>query len=198
MALQSFGATLTAAADFLLLGHSHSMAFSGMARGLPAGGVATLADRAARFFAAGDAAASGVTASDEACRILVGAVPYDTMAEDNLFQPLRRLSLFAGAQAGMVRPAAPKAVAKPAVQVLAEPPAAQYREAVAEAVARIGQGAFEKIVLSRSLRLIAQQPHDPAYLLDRLSRDPLVTVFSTPLQRHPDAQARRLIGATPE
>lgn len=204
MILQTFGATLSAAPDFLLLGPGHRMAFSGVARHLPAGGVATLAERAAQFFATADQAepgrdaAAGGAAAGEDCRILVGAVPYGTSAADHLFQPLHRLAPVAGAQPRMVRPTALKATTKPAVRVQAEPSAAQYRAAVAEALARIGQGRFEKIVLSRSLRLIAQQPHDPVALLERLSRDPLVTVFSAPLPALPTAPARRLIGATPE
>ena len=198
MTHQPFGATLTAAPDFLLSGPGHCMAFSGVARQLPAGRVATLAERAARFFAEGNRAPAGEAATTGECRILVGAVPYGTSAEDHLFQPLHRLAPFTGEPPRMRRPTAAGTATKPALRVQAEPSAAQYRAAVAEALVRIGKGRFEKIVLSRSLRLIAQQPHDPAELLQRLSCDPLVTVFSAPLPVLAAAPARRLLGATPE
>lgn len=167
------------APDFLLAGPRHSLALAGVLRALPRGGVATLAGRAADFFDAGH----------NGPRLLAGAVPYDREAPDFLFQPAAELPLAFPAP-GPGRTAS--------TRIVADPPAARYREAVAQAVRRIGQGEFEKIVLSRSLRLVASAPHDEAALLAMMRRDSRATVFSVPLPPRQGAGRRRLVGATPE
>lgn len=169
------------APDFLLDGPRHSMALAGVLRELPGGDVATLAQRAASFFAEGH----------DGPRLLAGAVPYDREAADFLFQPAAELP------SGTWAPPAGRGRMAPA-RIIADPPAARYREAVAQAVRRIGQGEFEKIVLSRSLRLIAAAPHDEPALLSAMRQDRLATVFSVPLPPRPGAGPRRLVGATPE
>ncbi|MFA7394522.1 MAG: isochorismate synthase [Pigmentiphaga sp.] len=169
------------APDFLLAGPRHCLIATGRRRELPSGALPTLAQRAATFF---DRCPDGPPR-------LVGAIPYDRHANDLLFQPN------AVGASRSVTPA-PEATSVSPMRVHAEPSGAGYRAAVAEAVRRIQQGEFEKIVLSRSLRVQAGQPHAEADLLARLQRDALATVFSTPLPaRHP-GESRRLLGATPE
>ncbi|TSH98333.1 isochorismate synthase [Verticiella sediminum] len=167
--------------DFLLDGPRHSLTVAGRKRDLPSGALPTLAERAASFF----------DSHPDGPRLLVGAIPYDRRADDALFQPdalVARRWTAPAASGGGTR----------AVRVVAEPSGAGYRAAVAEAVRRIQRGEFDKIVLSRSLRLLGEQPHAEAELLARLQRDPEATVFRVPLPARRAGERRRLLGATPE
>jgi isochorismate synthase len=75
----------------------------------------------------------------------------------------------------------------------AEPSLESYRRAVSEAVARIEFGAFEKVVLARSLVVRAARPWDAVALLRRLrAADPASYTFAVPSG---DAV---LVGASPE
>ncbi|MGW9207012.1 isochorismate synthase [Embleya sp. NPDC055664] len=70
-----------------------------------------------------------------------------------------------------------------------------YRAGVAEAVRRMRAGAFDKVVLARTLELHAADPPDIPVLLQRLARrDPQGYTFAVPGTR-PD---HTLIGASPE
>lgn len=162
--------------DFLIAGPGHALAWEGVRRRLAAGPLASLAARAAGFFAAGH----------DGPQRLVGAVPFDPQAADALFQPAREGTIPAGV------PGTPGPAAAP-VQVRHEPAPAAFRAAVARATERIGAGAFDKIVLSRSLHLAVSGVQNAGNLLARLRADALATVFSVPLPG-----ARHLIGATPE
>lgn len=177
MTLLSAQSLATRLPDFLIAGPGHALAWEGIRRRLAAGPLASLAARAAGFFAAGH----------DGPQRLVGAVPFDPQAADALFQPAREGTVPAGVP-GAQGPAAAR------VPVHHEPSPSAFRAAVARAVERIGAGEFDKIVLSRSLHLAASGAEEAGNLLARLRADALATVFSVPL---PGA-ARRLIGATPE
>lgn len=164
--------------EFLLAGPRHSLAAEGVSRHLPAGSLDRLAERVAALFA-DDPDGPG---------LLVGAVPYDRLRDDFLYQP-RTISAGAGPGAGGQFGA---------VRICPDPPPARFRAAVAKAIDRIAQGEFEKIVLSRSLKLSAATPFDEARLLAQMRRDALATVFSVPLPPRYAGERRRLIGATPE
>ncbi|MGD1052474.1 MAG: isochorismate synthase [Candidatus Dormibacteria bacterium] len=75
----------------------------------------------------------------------------------------------------------------------AEPPAAAYAEAVAEALSRIRAGELEKVVLTRAL--VAGNPgiHLHALLTELRRRDPECHLFAAP-----DGDGGAFVGATPE
>lgn len=139
---------------------------------------------------------AGVTAGP---RLVVGALPFAVDAPAHLYRPAE-VTFSAGRAcfaATFSPPALVKAQASPAPrwQVSAEPPLAAYREAVARALELLAreEDGLRKIVLSRSLRLVADRPVEAAALLRALARDASVTAFCVPL-----AGARALVGATPE
>ncbi|MFI8192197.1 isochorismate synthase MenF [Streptomyces sp. NPDC085946] len=73
------------------------------------------------------------------------------------------------------------------------PPADQWKDLVGQAVDRIGNGAFEKVVLAREVRVTADMPFDLPVALERLRRTyPDATVFAVGHGAH------TFIGATPE
>lgn len=178
MNLMPQGSTASITGEFLLAGPRHSLAAEGVSRQLPAGSLDALAARVAAFFAA----------DPDGPDLLVGAVPYDRLRDDFLYQP-RTISAGAAPGAGGHFSA---------VRICPDPAPARFRAAVAKAIDRIAQGEFEKIVLSRSLKLSAATPFDEAGLLAQMRRDALATVFSVPLPPRHAAERRRLIGATPE
>lgn len=159
--------------------------------GLVATGLAPLAERV-RALLAEEAAGP---------RLVVGALPFDSTAPAHLYRPAE-LSRSAGRSCfaaafpppALVRPEAPA----PRWRVTAEPPLAAYRAAVAQALARMEghEEGLRKIVLSRSLRLLADRAIDASALLRALSEDESVTAFCVPLAA--DGGSRALIGATPE
>ncbi|MCK0207822.1 isochorismate synthase [Starkeya koreensis] len=132
-------------------------------------------------------------------RLVVGALPFAVDAPAHLYRPAE-VTFSTGRAcfaAAFTPPALVKAQASPAPrwQVSAEPPLAAYRAAVAQALcllAREEEG-LRKIVLSRSLKLVADCPVEAAALLRALARDESVTAFCVPLPR-----GRILVGATPE
>ena len=173
--------------DFIISGPHHELCVSGVGAELTPGPLDTLAQRAGAFFARNQ------SADQNGPRLLAGAIPFDRMAPDYLFQPLAQHAPPPAATA-RTQAATPR-------QIIAEPSTAAYRAAVAQAVAWISAGALDKIVLSRSLRILADRPHDCAALLSNLRRDPDATAFALSLPPNPsrtNAMPRRLIGATPE
>jgi isochorismate synthase len=79
-------------------------------------------------------------------------------------------------------------------QLTERPPMAGYEAAVAEAVARIRDGRFEKVVLARTLEVDAGRPLDPKRLLHRLRAvEPHGYVFAVPIR-----DGASLVGASPE
>lgn len=82
-------------------------------------------------------------------------------------------------------PAAPGVVREEPVGAAGQ----QWRDAVAAVVERVHSGGLDKVVLARSVRLLAESPIDPRYVLLRLAeRYPECWTFSVD----------GLIGATPE
>jgi isochorismate synthase len=72
-------------------------------------------------------------------------------------------------------------------------PAEEWKALVGEAVSEIKQGAFEKVVLAREVRAIAQNDFEAGAILNRLRRNfPDATVFAVA------REGRAFVGATPE
>jgi len=159
----------------------------GLRQRLAPGPVHTLAERVRAYFAGSPANGNS---------LLMGAIPFDRMADDFLFQP------------EIVSHARPVTTcdARPfghRWQVRPEPSRARYEEAVMEALRLIaeshaGDDPLEKIVLSRSLLLEADEPVDVMALLERLAGDPGAVRFLTPLGASAGGDPRYLTGATPE
>ncbi len=109
----------------------------------------------------------------------------------------RELDLGVGRDRGVAEPAiAPPGTTAPPISPMrweAEPPAAFYAEAVAEALSRIRAGELEKVVLTRAL--VAANPGiDLAALLAELRRrDPECHLFAAPAD-----EEGAFVGATPE
>ncbi|WMJ69444.1 isochorismate synthase [Stenotrophomonas sp. 24(2023)] len=166
---------------FLLQQGDQSVHGQGCLRRLPAGPLQTLEARSRAFFAA-QRGGPGV---------LVGAVPFDPSHDDALHQPVR----LAPALAYTDTP--PPALAG---DVQAEPPAQDYADAVARAVAVLADATqpLDKVVLARSLRVHTRQPMPPQALLARLGKDPSVATYATPLPTLPGQAPAWLVGATPE
>ena len=81
-----------------------------------------------------------------------------------------------------------------AMQLLGEPSAEEYEEAVASAVERIREGSLIKVVLARTLRVEAGRELDPTQLLRRLRAvEPECYAFAMDLD-----QGRTIVGASPE
>lgn len=175
---------------FALAAADSQLFASGLRQRLAPGPADTLAERVRTFFA-GDRDGSGRTPD-----LLVGALPFDRMADDCLFQPETASDV----------PWALKA-AGPATRqtwrVRTQPSRADYEKAVARALAIIAashrdSAPLDKIVLSRSLVLETDAPIDVLALSARLTGDPGAVRFLTPLDPDADGQPRHLVGATPE
>jgi isochorismate synthase len=79
-------------------------------------------------------------------------------------------------------------------QLSERPRVDRYEAAVAEAIARIGDGGFEKVVLARTLEVDAGRPLDAKRLLHRLRAvEPHGYVFAAPIR-----DRASLVGASPE
>lgn len=168
---------------FLLSTPEHHLETHGQLRQLPAGNLTSLAQRVAAFF---DRESDGPA-------LLVGAIPFAAHGDDHLFQPARVGRLLGAKQGGEGVSAASRWMLR------AQPSAEEYASSVARCVASLsdapGAGKITKAVLSRSLELQADAPISLSQVLNRLRRDPSVTVFRTPL---PSPTAKALVGATPE
>jgi isochorismate synthase len=151
----------------------------GLRAGLPRGPLASLAARVARFYA-GEGAGGGR---------LVGAIPFDTRADDSLFQPANWHETAARL---------PGTLNIGACRMAQNPVPSGFCAAVDAGLTRIAAGTLDKIVLSRRLDLMASELIDPAALLTALRRDPQAMVFSVSLPDRVADQPRRLVGATPE
>jgi len=175
------------AVPFVLAAPGETLRGYGVERVLPFSPGLSVAERAARHFAA--AAPGGAP-------LLVGALPFDTARPAHLFQPRSLLRSWArGAPAG--DRGEPRARHPARWRVEAEPPRAEYARAVARVLERMARDpALQKVVLARTLVLRATAPIDPRALVPALMADPAVTAFCIPL---PDPEgARALVGATPE
>ena len=150
-----------------------------LAERLTPGALDTLAARSHATFSKMDGAAGE--------KILVGSIPYDRSAEDAIYRPRWVEEVF---PAGLAASNAQHW----AVQGL--PTAEGYAKAVAQALTRLGPD-LPKVVLSRSLNLRGETPVNLGALLARLTKDPAVAAFVTPLP--PVAGTpRHMVGASPE
>lgn len=192
---RSDAVAIAAMSETFVLGKADGgIAARGIQQRLRPGPVHTLAARVRAHFA-GNAAAVG--AATDAAELLVGAIPFDRLADDFLFQPARL---------SRTRPQAAAAATPPAGnrwRVRPEPDRAAYEAAVAKALriitqSRAGADPLAKIVLSRSLLLEADAALDVEALLQRLAGDPGAVRFLTPLGTSASGDARYLAGATPE
>ncbi|WP_245261590.1 isochorismate synthase MenF [Ancylobacter sp. FA202] len=132
--------------------------------------------------------------------LVVGALPFAAQGPAHLYRPaeLSRGAERSGFASSFPRPGRGESLRPARWQVTPEPTLAAYEAAVAAALARMAQGGegLRKIVLSRSLKIIADRPIDAAALLHVLAQDVSVSAFCVPL---PSAGAPRvLVGATPE
>ncbi|MGL4691423.1 MAG: chorismate-binding protein, partial [Stenotrophomonas maltophilia] len=166
---------------FLLRSPQQALEAQGVRAHLPSGATVTLAERVAAFFAA---PRSGP-------RLLVGAVPFDPEQGDALYQPDQ-----ISGQPTVVRVETPTLVG----DVLAEPPADAYAQAVATAVGELQRtgSPLEKVVLARSLRVTTAQPLHPRVLAARLGKDPSVATYVVPVPATGATEPAWLVGATPE
>ncbi|PAK91549.1 isochorismate synthase [Stenotrophomonas rhizophila] len=170
-----------AAEHFLLRLPGRTLDARGCHATLPSGGTATLDARARAFFAR-----EGRTPA-----LLVGAVPFDPKGDDALYQPA---SLAEGV-AEVVTPALPFSG-----DIHAEPSAAQYADAVRQALAGLhdGDGELKKVVLARTLRVHSRAAIDPRALVARLGHDPDAVTYLCPLPVAAGDAPAWLVGASPE
>ncbi|MGE6334566.1 isochorismate synthase [Stenotrophomonas sp. NPDC077659] len=148
---------------------------------LPAGALASLAERVEAFFAQQRGGPG----------LLVGAVPFEPRADDALYQPERVLP-------GLPAQPVPAPALRGALQ--AQPSADAYATAVASAVQamRAPDATLHKVVLARSLLAQTDQPLAPDALLARLGVDLSVATYAVPLPVEPGQAPAWLVGATPE
>ncbi|MER5494524.1 isochorismate synthase [Streptomyces sp. NPDC002490] len=125
--------------------------------------------------------------------LLIGAVPFDPQAP-------AALAVSAELRTGPSLPSDPM-IALPAERpapvdwgIRQVPAPEEYAAGVADAVDRMWQGEFSKVVLARTLELTAPGPLDLAGMVDRLARrDPGGYTFALPV-----GEGRTLLGASPE
>lgn len=165
----------------------------GLARRLPAGPAETLGRRVRDFFQGLD----DLCVSDRPVpRLLVGALPFDRQADDMLFLPEQVSNTPWPRET-------PIANAHGRWRIEPEPSRATYEAAVTRVLeeiraSRASEAPLDKVVLSRSLRVLADQDIDAFGLWTRLRADHSVTRFLTPLGAGPGGAMRRLVGASPE
>lgn len=178
--------------SFALSAPDRQIFTNGLMRHLPSGPAHTLAERVRHFFA--DASASSRETDDKAPLLLVGALPFDRMADDFLFQPATLSD----------RPWRNDAGTAPlSGHVSARPDRLAYQNAVTRALtaiaaSQISATPLHKIVLSRSLLLRCDEAIDPVALFHRLAGDPGAVRFLTPIGADEEGRPRHLVGATPE
>lgn len=173
--------------SFLMAARSKHLTASGMGRKLQPGPADTLAARVRNFFSLSEPSSTG---------ILVGALPFDRLSDDFLFEPesLSHAPL-------AVTATGPRADRR--WRVTPQPARAEYEAAVARALeiiagSKADDTPLDKIVLSRSVLLEAEPPIDIMALSGRLLGDPGAVRFLSALPPAGDGVPRHLIGATPE
>lgn len=165
---------------------------TGLKQRLPPGPAATLGERTRRFFDGLPAA----DATEVSPRMLVGAMPFDRVADDCLFMP-------ESAANRAWTPAPHLSHSHGRKRVTPEPSISAYQDAVRKALSVMrasthGTTPLDKVVLSRSLRIEADLLLDPFALWGDLKADPSAARFLVPLGAGPDGGTRRLVGASPE
>jgi isochorismate synthase len=127
--------------------------------------------------------------------VAVGALPYDPTAPGHLVVPehVERADPL-----GAVLTAEPARV--PVTGVARSVPEPEgYEAMVAEALARMGSGPLEKVVLARALDVVADRPVDTVPMLRALARrDPRLYLFAVDLPSERPDTPRTLLGASPE
>ncbi len=116
--------------------------------------------------------------------LIGGALPFDRQGQDYLWQAERAAGV----------PATPHMPDLHFCAVQAEPAAQVYADSVQRALGEMGQGDLRKVVLARTLAVVADRPLPQDAIFARLAQDATVTAFRVVL---PGAR-RALIGATPE
>lgn len=174
-------------APFRLYSPGNSLLTEGVRRELPRGPIGSLAVRASAF----------LSAAHDGPALLVGALPFDRDADDFLFQPE---TVIPAGEDGQV--ARSRRIDDGGNWLISTAPdAADYARAVTRALEAIaadhGRDALRKVVLSRSLDLLATSDIDVEALFAHLRNDPSVTAFRTPV---PGGEGERanFVGATPE
>ncbi|SNY58043.1 isochorismate synthase [Stenotrophomonas sp. CC120223-11] len=169
-------------ASLFLLQHAGQHVHArGCRAALPAGALATLAERVSEFFAQQRGGPG----------LLVGAVPFEPRADDAMYQPERLLPALA---------LQPQAAPPLDGALKAEPVPQDYASAVAAAVQvlRAPEQNLHKVVLARSLVARTRQALSPDVLLARLGADPSVATYAVPLPVELGQAPAWLVGATPE
>ena len=128
--------------------------------------------------------------------LLVGAVGFDPSTPAHLFVPeIVRRSPPDQRRASVASPASLPA----GWTVRRRPERGAYETAVAEALRRIHRGDLTKVVLARSLDLIAPAAVDVAAVLRALARrDPRAYPYAVPLPSGTSGELRTFVGASPE
>ncbi|HEY2222957.1 isochorismate synthase [Actinomycetospora sp.] len=180
---------------FVFVGPQGTVRASGAATPVCAGSGEPIADAAVRALAAGGGG-----------DLVVGAVGFDpsmhalTVPAERFWEPRPAPDdprLAAPAYPTDRPPTAPAFVGTRWDQ-RAEPSAAGYAAAVSRALARIEDGAFEKVVLARSLAVTAPAPVEVATVLTRLAaQHPGAYAFAVDTTRATGPR-RTMIGASPE
>ena len=127
--------------------------------------------------------------------VAVGALPYDTTASAHLVVPehVERAGALGAVLTAEQAHAPVTGVARPV------PEPARYEAMVADALARMGAGPLEKVVLARTLEVIADRPVDTVPMLRALARrDPRLYLFAVDLPPARTGTPRTLLGASPE
>lgn len=174
--------------DYVLKMASQTLLAFGKLGALPAGPLATLADRVADYFAS----------NREGPDLLVGVLPFDPEMSACLIQPARVVHIkgaydlsqtFGSDEVGVDR----------ITDISADPTPIMFMKAVADALSVIDRphASVRKIVLSRSLKVAAMNHLHVGRLLRKLTADESVTVFMAPLPAK-EGRDRVILGATPE
>ncbi|MFD1744391.1 isochorismate synthase MenF [Rhizobium helianthi] len=177
--------TANASHEFLLATPDRRLRTQGALCELERGPLISLRERVERFFAS----------RTDGIPLLVGALPFDVLADDYLFQPAHEVS-------GESKLSAEGPAASSRWIVKQEPAAKDFAEAVSHCVKALSENAgsashVRKAVLSRSLVLESDSAISIPRLLGRLAHDPSVTQFRAPLPQTSALQPS-LVGATPE
>lgn len=141
--------------------------------------------------------------ADSGGDLVIGALPFDRAAAPRLVVPE---SLRHASPLGAVRGLGllPVCVTEPVLArstcgMRAIPEPERHMDAVAAAVTALENGELEKVVLARSLRVLAPAAIDIGHALRNLaSRDPNAHTFAMDLGTGANGPHRTLIGATPE
>ncbi len=199
------------ACPFILRNRSVQYEANGCLCILPAGGTSTLNVRVEEFFSGlrEKEYSSGRSSTEPA--VLVGALPFDPDGKDFLYQPRALRISHAPVSIDTRDMVQEEPCPMGTLNIQPVPSGSQYVAAVERMLRRLsgdGDELLEKVVLARSLRIESTDSLDPLALVAKLSVDPQVTTFLTPLpcessdRESSDCESKAppawLAGATPE